>query len=147
MFLLVAAVGETALFLAVSTVVGRLRPPVDYLSPHLPPTSSFPSGHVAASVVTYGGGALLVFAWTRSRLRYAAAVLAVLAVLGVAFSRLYRGVHYPTDTLASVLYASAWLAVCWWVFRPGRGSARSGGNREGDADRSGSDVRSEVDGR
>lgn len=134
-FLLVAAVGETALFLAVSTVVGRLRPPVERLSPDLPPTSSFPSGHVAASVVTYGGIALLVLAWTRSRLRYAAVALAALAVLGVALSRLYRGVHYPTDTLASVLYAGAWLTVCWWVFRPGRGSPPAEGNGDVDAGR------------
>ncbi len=138
-FLLVTTVGETALFLAISTVVGRVRPPVDQLTPGLPPTSSFPSGHVAASVATYGGITLLVLTWTRSRLRYAALVLAVLAVLGVALSRLYRGVHYPTDTLASVLYASAWLAACWWVFRPGRGSPSGEGHR---ADGEGGEVTS-----
>ena len=134
-FLLVATIGETALFLAISTVVGRLRPPVDHLSPNLPPTSSFPSGHVAASVVSYGGIALLMLAWTRNRLRYAAVVMAVLAVLGVALSRLYRGVHYPSDTLASVLYGSVWLAVCWWVFRPGRGSAPGEADRADGGDR------------
>lgn len=134
-FLLVATVGETTLFLAISSVVGRLRPAVDQLSPNLPPTSSFPSGHVAAAVATYGGIALLVLAWTRGRLRYAALVLAVLAVLGVALSRIYRGVHYPSDTLASVLFASAWLAVCWWVFRPGRGAPSGQRHRDEGADR------------
>lgn len=53
-FLLVATAGETVLFLAVSTVVDRPRPPVEQLVPSLPVTSSFPSGHVAATAATYG---------------------------------------------------------------------------------------------
>lgn len=130
-FLLVATVGETTLFLAISRVVGRLRPTVDQLSPDLPPTSSYPSGHVAAAAATYGGIVLLVFAWTRSRLRYAVLVLAVLGVLGVALSRVYRGMHHPSDTLASVLL----VAVCWWVFRPGRGSPSGPGHPADNDDR------------
>lgn len=123
-FLVVAAVGETALYLAVSRIVDRPRPAPGPAFPELPAMASFPSGHVAAAVVTYGGIAMLVLAWSRSRLRYAAPVLAVLAVVGMALSRVYRGVHHPSDTLASVLYASAWLGVCWFVFRPGRPSGR-----------------------
>nr|WP_269812975.1 phosphatase PAP2 family protein [Ornithinimicrobium sediminis] len=122
LFLVVVTVGETALFLAISTVVGRQRPEVDPLSAALPPTSSFPSGHVAAAFATYGGIALLVLAWTRGRLAYLVLVVAVLAVVGVALARVYRGVHYPSDTLASLLFTAAWLAACWWAFRPGRGS-------------------------
>lgn len=121
-FLLVAAAGETLLYLAVSTLVARPRPSFGPPTPELPPAASFPSGHVAATVVTYGGIALLLIAWTRSRLRYAALGLAVILVVGMALSRIYQGVHYPSDTLASVLYASAWLGACWWVFRPGRGA-------------------------
>lgn len=124
-FLVLCSAGETALFLATAAVVGRSRPGVDKLSPQLPPTSSFPSGHVAAALVTWGAIALLVVAWSRSRWRYAAVVLAALVVLGVALSRLYRGVHYPTDVLASVLYASVWLAVCWHVLQPARGAPAS----------------------
>lgn len=120
-FLLVSAVGETALYLTVGGIVARSRPTVDHLS-ELPPTSTFPSGHVAASLVTYGGIALLLVAWTRSRLAYAAIILAALITIGVALSRMYHGAHYPTDTLFSILYASAWLAVCWHVFRPARGA-------------------------
>jgi len=37
--------------------------------------------------------------------------LALLVVLVVAFARLYRGAHYPTDVLASVLFATTWLVV------------------------------------
>lgn len=120
LFLLTAAVGETTLYLLTAAIVGRPRPSVDHLWMGVPPTSSFPSGHVAASLVTYGGIALLLVAWNRGRLRYLAVVVAVVIVLGVVFSRLYWGMHFPTDALVSVLYGSGWLAVCWWAFRPGR---------------------------
>lgn len=121
LFLVLSVAGETLLFLAASTVVERNRPQVEYLSPPLPPTAAFPSGHVAASVALYGGVALLVLAWTRGWIRHAAVAWAVLAPVAVALSRLYRGVHYPSDVIASILYASVWLAVCWWVLRPGPG--------------------------
>lgn len=133
-FLVVAVVGESALFLATATVIGRERPPVVSLSPPLPPTSSFPSGHVAAAAVLYGGIALLVTAYRRGWLARLAVAAAVLVVALVTASRLYRGVHYPTDVTASLLFAGAWLAVCWLVLRPGppgRREARSVGRRGG----------------
>ncbi|MBG6182751.1 undecaprenyl-diphosphatase [Arthrobacter sp. CAN_A214] len=121
-FLLTAVVGETALYLLAGMIVDRVRPTVDHLSEGVPPTSSFPSGHVAASLVAYGGVALLLATWMRTRWRYAAVAPVPLMVIGVALSRLYWGVHYPTDALASNLYASVWLAVCRRAFRPDRGS-------------------------
>lgn len=123
-FLLAAAIGETALYLAVGYIVGRPRPSVDHLTAGVPPTPSFPSGHVAASVVTYGANALLLLAWSQSKLRYAAVVLVPLIVIGVALSRVYWGLHYPTDTIASMIYSAVWLAVCWKLFKPDRGSSR-----------------------
>lgn len=121
-FLFVAVIGETALYLMTGMIVGRPRPEVDHLSEGLPPTSSFPSGHVAAAVVMYGGLALLLRAWTPARLRNLGFILAPLIVLGIALSRLYWGVHYPTDTAVSIIFASVWLSVCWRYFRPARGS-------------------------
>ncbi|WP_368680556.1 phosphatase PAP2 family protein (plasmid) [Rhodococcus opacus] len=119
LFLLVAVGGELLLFLAASAVVGRHRPTVEQLTPDMPPTSSFPSGHVAATTAAYGAVALLVGAWSRARSRYGAVVLAVLLVLSVSVARLYLGAHYLTDVLTSVVYVCAWLAVCWFVIRPG----------------------------
>lgn len=122
-FLLLAVVGETLLFLAMSNVVRRVRPSVGPVPEDLPPTSwSFPSGHAAAAVAVYGGIALLVMAWSRHWRRWLVLVAAVLVVLGVSFSRLYAGVHYPSDVLTSLLFAGAWLMVCWRVTKPGRGS-------------------------
>ena len=147
-FLLVAVVGETALFLATATVIERTRPPmVRLLTPELPPTSSFPSGHVAAATATYGAVAVLVWAWAPRGsdgpgwLRWTGFAVAVPVIVGVALSRLYRGVHFPTDVVVSVLYATLWLAVCWRVIRPARGSpAQIGTGHRADGQRGGSGV-------
>lgn len=121
LFLISATAGETAIFLVSQAVVGRARPPVEHLA-DLPDTYSFPSGHVAASAVTYGAIALLLFAWAGSRVGSAAVALAALIVLGVALTRLYVGMHYVSDILSSLLFAAIWLALCWRAYRPERGA-------------------------
>jgi undecaprenyl-diphosphatase len=118
LLLLVAVIGEVVLFGAAAAVIGRGRPAVEHLSPGLPPTSSFPSGHVAATMTLYGAIALLIVAWTRSRLRYGAIVVAFLLALAVGVARLYMGVHFVSDVATSVAYSSVWVAVCFWLLRP-----------------------------
>jgi undecaprenyl-diphosphatase len=109
--LAVALVGELAVFLTATALVDRPRPPVPHLDAQLPPTSSFPSGHTAAAICLYGTLAALVLAATRAWWRRVAVILAVLLVVAVALARLYRGAHYPTDVLGSVLFAAPWLLV------------------------------------
>ena len=104
-------VGEVLIFLASAAVVGRPRPPVPHLDGVLPPTSSFPSGHTAAAVCLYGALAALVLRGTRAWWRWVVLALAVALVVGVAFARLYRGAHHPTDVLTSVAFAVPWLLV------------------------------------
>jgi undecaprenyl-diphosphatase len=104
-------VGEVLIFLAASAVVGRGRPPVTHLDAELPPTSSFPSGHTAAAICLYGAIAALVLAGTRAWWRWVVLAAAILIVVGVAFARLYRGAHHPTDVLASAAFAVPWLLV------------------------------------
>lgn len=132
-FLLLAVVGQTVIFLAVSNVVRRVRPEaVDRIPEDLPANSwSYPSGHATAALALYGGIALLVWAWSRHRARWLVVAVAALVVLGVFYSRLYEGVHYPSDVLASVLLAGAWLAVCWQVTRPSRGAPVGAVERSG----------------
>lgn len=118
LFLGVALLGEVTLFLTASTIVDRARPDVTPLDPALPPTSSFPSGHLAASLTLYAGSAALLWFATRRRpYRLLAAALLLIPAL-VAAQRLYAGAHHPSDLLGSVLLASIWTTVAWWVVRP-----------------------------
>jgi undecaprenyl-diphosphatase len=121
LFLAVAMAGEATLFLATVSIIGRARPPVEHLGPDLPPTASFPSGHVAAATALYGGVAVLVVLHTRAWWRWLALAGAAVAVLLVAAARLYYGVHYPTDVLAGLVLGLAWLAACARVLHPGPG--------------------------
>jgi undecaprenyl-diphosphatase len=121
-----ALAGELAIFLTTTAVIDRPRPPVVHLDAELPPTSSFPSGHTAASICLYGGIAALVLASTRARARWLVLAAAVVVVAGVAVARLYRGAHFPTDVLGSVLFAVPWLLAVLWVLPPAPEGRSSG---------------------
>ncbi len=111
--IVIALILEITVFLTVNFVVARPRPDVLRLD-STPTTSSFPSGHTAAAVVLYGGIALAITWCTRrTGWRVAFWTLAVVAGLGAAFSRTYRGMHHPTDVVAGLAYGAAclWLAA------------------------------------
>ena len=111
LFLAVSLIGEVSIFLGTTLLVERHRPGVPRLD-SAPPTSSFPSGHTAAAVTLYGGLALIAWAAARAGwLRLLATALAVLMPAAVGLSRLYRGMHNPTDVLAGALLGVCWLAV------------------------------------
>ena len=111
MLVAVAVSGEVAIFLLVTLVVDRRRPPVGPMD-EAPPTSSFPSGHTAAAVAMYGALAVLASERARSALaRWLFVALAVALPLLVACSRLYRGMHYLTDVLGGLLLGGVWLAA------------------------------------
>ncbi len=95
----------------------RARPSAGPLSDLLE-SYSFPSGHVAASTLLYGFLVVLVFHETeRPSLRVLALASAVLAVVSVAVSRVYLGVHYTTDVAAAAVEALGWLFLCWSIVR------------------------------
>jgi membrane-associated phospholipid phosphatase len=111
-FVLCALAGEVTIFVATTLLVHRPRPNVVRLD-QAPPTSSFPSGHTAAAVALYGAAAILVVRYsTRAAWRRVAVALAIVLPLAVAGSRLYRGMHYPTDVLAGGLLGFSWLRIC-----------------------------------
>jgi membrane-associated phospholipid phosphatase len=106
-----AVLGEVLMFLAITTLVHRPRPPVSHLDA-APPTSSFPSGHTAAAVVLYGAWAVLANERARSALvRGLLIALAVIAPIAVGLARLYRGMHFPTDVIAGALLGLVWLPL------------------------------------
>jgi undecaprenyl-diphosphatase len=94
---------EVTVFLTVNYLVQRPRPDVVRLN-DTPGTTSFPSGHVAASLVLWAAIALVVAAVTTNRVARAIAwvPVAVLPLL-IAFARVYRGMHNPTDVVAGGL--------------------------------------------
>lgn len=79
-------------------------------------TLSFPSGHAMGSAVTYLTlGALLARTQPRRRIKIYVLTVAVLLTLMVGISRVYLGVHWPTDVLAGWCAGSAWALICWTV--------------------------------
>ncbi|WP_433440958.1 phosphatase PAP2 family protein [Nonomuraea sp. CA-141351] len=110
-FLVAAVWSQSLIFLAVTESVGRHRPPVQHLDP-APPTSSFPSGHVSAAVAFYCGVALVLTTHVRNRaLQVVIWVLGIAAPLTVAFSRLYRGMHFLTDVSWGLLLGAACVVM------------------------------------
>ena len=78
-------------------------------------SASFPSGHATTAAATYLTlGALLARFHTDRRLKIYVMILAVSLALGVGFSRVYLGVHWPTDVLAGWTIGAVWAAA-WWT--------------------------------
>ena len=118
MWLVLAATGGG---LVLSTVLkysfGRDRPDI---VPHASKvyTSSFPSGHsMLAAVVYLTLGSLLIRLVPRRAVKIYLLTIAVLVTLLVGVSRVYMGVHYPTDVLAGWTAGAVWAVVCWSVAR------------------------------
>jgi len=111
LIVVVAVVGELLIFLAITALVHRDRPPVVRLD-EAPPTSSFPSGHTGAAVALYACLAVLLLRTVprRPSARAMAAVGLAIPVI-VAASRIYRGMHYLSDVVAGAIASGIWLAV------------------------------------
>ena len=140
-FILAAASG--AILCVTLLKIGFDRPRPD-LVPHImtAETPSFPSGHSTAAAAVYLTlGALLARFQTRRRLRLFFVGVAVAITVLVGFSRVYLGVHWPSDVVAGWTLGGGWAVACWlaatWLRRrhvlpetadqaePGPGGARS----------------------
>ena len=124
--LFAAIVGELLVFLVVTAVVNRPRPDVPLLDA-APPTSSFPSGHTAAAVAFYGCLAVIVLRQLRPRwFAVTITTLLCLVPIVVGISRLYRGMHHPTDVVFGALGGGLWLALVLSTLlpRPGQDVAQ-----------------------
>jgi undecaprenyl-diphosphatase len=102
---------ELTVFLTVSAIIGRERPDVTPLG-SVPSTSSFPSGHVAAGVVLYGGLVLIAVSISGSRaVARGAAIPAAVVIAFVGSARVYEGVHHPTDVIGGAVLGMGALFV------------------------------------
>ncbi|MGC2697662.1 MAG: phosphatase PAP2 family protein [Candidatus Angelobacter sp.] len=109
-WLAVAMVGALLLDLALKYAYHRPRPTAFFGS--APHSYSFPSGHALCSLCFYGVLAGLLSARIKSRpWRILLWTIAVLLIIAIGLSRIYLGVHYPSDVLAGYLAATVWVGT------------------------------------
>jgi undecaprenyl-diphosphatase len=107
---LVAIAGAGLLDTLLKFAFARARPAAFFDYP-LPRSHSFPSGHAFFAASFFGGLAILVSGRLRSPvLRGIIWVVAIALILVIGFSRVYLGVHYPSDVLAGYAAATIWVA-------------------------------------
>lgn len=115
LLVLTSVAGGIALSLALKIGFDRPRPD---LVAHLVDvhTLSFPSGHAMVSAVTYLTlGALLAQIQARSGLKAYVLGIAVMLTMLIGVSRVYLGVHWPTDVVAGWCAGTAWAIGCWVI--------------------------------
>jgi len=111
--MLLAVGGGIALNNLLKLVFARPRPKVVTSSARVF-TTSFPSGHATLSAIAYLTiGALLSRAAPTAAVSLYLLILAVFLTVLIGFSRIYLGVHYPTDILAGWCIGAAWAIFCW----------------------------------
>ena len=108
-----AVAGAALLNLAAKYFVPRSRP-VSWMALHLPTAHSFPSGHSMAAAAL--GAALALLLWP-TRWRWSGLAAGVAWALGMGWSRVYLGVHYPSDVLAGWVGSLGWVSGLHLLFR------------------------------
>lgn len=115
LFVLASVAGGAVLSTILKLAIARPRPD---LVPHLVDvhTASFPSGHAMLSAVVYLtlGGLLSRLEGPRRMKIYVLSVATILTAL-IGISRVYLGVHWPTDVLAGWCAGAAWAMLCWRI--------------------------------
>ncbi len=122
LFLLAAEAGGMLLSNLLKVGFARPRPDIEHAARVF--TSSFPSGHATLSAVTFLTlGALLTRTNADRRVKLYFLAVAILLTFIVGLSRVYLGVHYPSDVIAGWCLGSAWAVLCWaaalWLQRQG----------------------------
>ena len=113
--LAVSTGGSIVLTTVLKSVFQRARPEL-FDSGYQASFYSFPSGHATVAVGFYGMLTVILAYRLEGLARWAVVVFGTLVVLLIGFSRLYLGVHYPTDILAGYLSALLWLVCVGGVY-------------------------------
>ncbi|MDN8588634.1 phosphatase PAP2 family protein [Paenibacillus sp. 11B] len=79
---------------------------------------SFPSGHSMAAFSLYGGLAFLIWKHIPTAVgRVLMIIVSAMFILMIGMSRIYLGVHYPSDVVGGYFMSGCWLAVCIWFYQ------------------------------
>lgn len=112
LLLLVAAAGGLLLDLVLKLRFDRPRPHIFTWGTQAV-SSSFPSGHAMSATIVYSTVAYLAARLQKRRwARWLTMLLAAFVIVLICFSRLYLGVHYPSDVVAGVVVGLSWAAFC-----------------------------------
>ncbi|MCL2373768.1 MAG: phosphatase PAP2 family protein [Treponema sp.] len=87
--------------------------------PHLVSTTSmsFPSGHSSAAFVLYGTLIILIGIYVKNKMRAVIAqTLLAAAIFCIGLSRVYSGVHFPSDVIGSFLIGGSWLSLTYGIY-------------------------------
>ena len=130
--LVTATLGGLILNSVLKLAFNRPRPRIiPWVTPVV--SSSFPSGHSMNAAIVY-----LTVAWLAARLmtgragRWALMIATLLLVLLIGASRVYLGVHYPSDVIGGYVLGIAWAAFCMAMLETVQGYARRRGERRGE---------------
>ena len=115
LFVLISICGGTAISSGLKDIVQRPRP--DFVAAVAETyTYSFPSGHAFLSAVTFLTlGALLAHAQRQAAVKAYVLAFAIAITVLIGISRVYIGVHWPTDVLAGWCAGAAWAILCLLV--------------------------------
>lgn len=114
--LVVIAAGSALLPTVVKLIVARPRPTIEHLSQLS--SLSFPSEHTTQAAAIYLTIAILLSKGLARGWRTTVIVVAIAIALAVAWSRVYLGVHYPTDVVAGLLLGWSWALLVFRWARP-----------------------------
>ncbi len=113
--ILAATIGGALVGLGLKELMGRERPPLIFHLVYVD-TLSFPSGHSMMSAVVYLTQAVLLARIQQKKsIRIYMITIALSLTFLIGISRVYLGVHYPTDVLAGWSLGIAWAYFCWFI--------------------------------
>jgi len=116
-FVVITIVAGYSMSMIFKAMIARPRPEIVPWLSHVH-SSSFPSGHSMMSAVVYLSLGLMLSDLTARRLVKIFVVVAPLTISAVVgFSRVYMGVHYPTDVVAGWWLGISWSLACWLAVR------------------------------
>ncbi|HKR02402.1 MAG TPA: phosphatase PAP2 family protein [Pyrinomonadaceae bacterium] len=112
---LITMAGAITLNITLKLSFARARPETFFETP-VPASYSFPSGHALLSLCFYGAVAVIIVSRLQSRAAlFLIWTFAALLVALIGYSRIYLGVHYPTDVLASYAVGLAWVSIVFFA--------------------------------